>query len=262
MKLRQYQVDAFTTRLFEGNPAAVCPLDTWLDDTILQAIAKENNLAETAFFVPTERGFHLRWFTPIAEVDLCGHATLASAHVLFHILGYAGKRIIFETKSGDLIVETRDDMLTMDFPVRRPATCPLPEALAFGLGRPPLETLASDDYIAVFENEEIVQSLSPDFAALQELDLRGVVVTAPGNKVDFVSRFFAPKLGIPEDPVTGSTHCELTPYWAERLGKVDLKARQISNRGGDLQCRLQGDRVILAGRAVTFMEAEIDLGGC
>ena len=259
MKIRQYQVDAFTTRVFEGNPAAVCPLEAWLDDTVLQAIAAENNLPDTAFFVPSERGFRLRWFTPIAEVDLCGHATLASAHVLFAILGYAKKQIIFETRSGELVVESNNGLLTMNFPARVPVSCPVPDGLIDGLGHPPLEVLAADDYIVVFQNEEIVRLLSPDFSKLQQLNLRGVVVTAPGNAVDFVSRFFAPKIGVPEDPVTGSAHCELTPYWAGRLGKNTLEARQVSKRGGSLRCQLQGNRVILAGRAVTFMVAEIDL---
>lgn len=259
MKIRQYQVDAFATRVFEGNPAAVCPLDAWLDDALLQSIAGENNLSETAFFVPTERGFHLRWFTPTAEVDLCGHATLASAHVLFEILGYAKKQIRFETRSGELVVESDDGLLAMNFPARVPVSCAAPEALIEGLGHPPLEVMAGDDYIAVFESEEMVRSLSPNFSKLQELDLRGVVATAPGAEVDFVSRFFAPKLGVPEDPVTGSAHCELAPYWAKRLGKDTLEARQVSKRGGNLRCELQANRVILAGRAVTFMVAEINL---
>ncbi len=212
MKIRQYQIDAFATRTFEGNPAAVCPLDSWLDDTLLQAIASENNLSETAFFVPCERGFHLRWFTPVAEVDLCGHATLASAHVIFDILGYTKKQIVFETRSGDLVVESSDGLLTMDFPASIPSLCRMPDALVDGLGHAPIEVLAAEDYIAVFESEAIVQSVTPDFSKLEELDLRGVVVTAPGREVDFVSRFFAPKLGVPEDPVTGSAHCELAPY--------------------------------------------------
>lgn len=260
MKLKQYQVDAFAERVFEGNPAAVCPLDHWLDDGLLQAIANENNLSETAFFVPAEKGFQLRWFTPVAEVDLCGHATLASAHVLFDILGYSGKQIIFQTMSGELVVEAKDGLLTMDFPARPPVAKPIPDALVAGLGRVPQEVWAANDYMAVFEDEEAVRTIAPVFAKLQELDLRGVIVTAPGKDVDFVSRFFAPRIGIPEDPVTGSAHCELTPYWAQRLGKRSFEARQFSPRGGRLSCQLQGDRVILSGRAVTFMMAEINLG--
>ena len=260
MKLKQYQVDAFATRVFEGNPAAVCPLESWLDDGLLQAIANENNLSETAFFVPVERGFHLRWFTPVAEVDLCGHATLATAHVLFDILNFPDKQIIFQTRSGELVVESTDGLLTMNFPARPPVLQPMSGALAEALGHTPQEVWAANDYIAVFESEEIVRSIAPDFAKLQELDLCGVIVTAPGKDVDFVSRFFAPKIGIPEDPVTGAAHCELTPYWAQRLGKTSFEARQLSARGGRLSCRLDENRVILAGKAVTFMVGEIDLG--
>ncbi|GAB3396442.1 PhzF family phenazine biosynthesis protein [Azotobacter armeniacus] len=260
MRLKQYQVDAFATRVFEGNPAAVCPLDNWLDDSLLQAIANENNLSETAFFVPTERGFYLRWFTPIAEVDLCGHATLAAAHVLFEILGFPKKQITFQTKSGELVVESKEGLLTMNFPARPPILRPIFDALVDALGRTPQEVWTANDYIAVFESEEIVRSIAPDFAKLQELDLRGVIVTAPGKDVDFVSRFFAPKIGVPEDPVTGAAHCELTPYWAQRLGKNTFEARQVSARGGRLSCQLEENRVILAGKAVTFMVGEIDLG--
>jgi len=259
MKLKQYQVDAFATRVFEGNPAAVCPLESWLDDSLLQAIANENNLSETAFFVPVERGFHLRWFTPLAEVDLCGHATLATAHVLFEILGFPEQQIIFQTRSGELVVQSKNGLLTMNFPARPPVLQPLSDALAEALGHTPQEVWAANDYIAVFESEEIVRSIAPDFAKLQELDLRGVIITAPGQEVDFVSRFFAPKIGIPEDPVTGAAHCELTPYWAQRLGKNSFEARQLSARGGRLSCRLDENRVILAGKAVTFMVGEINL---
>lgn len=260
MKLTQYQVDAFATRVFEGNPAAVCPLEAWLDDAVLQAIANENNLSETAFFVPIARGFQLRWFTPVAEVDLCGHATLAAAHVLFTRLGYAGPRIVFATRSGELAVEAQDGRLAMDFPARPPRPCPAPPTLLAGLGHPPTAVLAADDYLAVYEHEAIVRSLAPNLAKLQELDRRGVIITAPGEQVDFVSRFFAPKLGVPEDPVTGSAHCTLTPYWAQRFGKTDLEARQVSQRGGNLRCQLQADRVILSGSAVTVLIAELDLG--
>ncbi|MHB8845426.1 MAG: PhzF family phenazine biosynthesis protein [Nitrospirota bacterium] len=262
MKIKQYQVDAFARRVFEGNPAAVCPLDAWLKEETLQAIAGENNLSETAFFVPRGAGFHLRWFTPVAEVDLCGHATLASAHVLFEILGYRKKVIEFETRSGKLIVERKvDGLLAMDFPARPPKPCPAPEALVEGLGRRPVEVLAADDYIAVFDNEADIRALSPDLAKLRQLDLRGVCVTAPGLNVDFVNRFFAPKLGIPEDPVTGSAHCELAPYWSSRLKRKTLRAFQASRRGGEVLCTINDNgRVILQGSAVTFMEAEIDIG--
>jgi len=257
MKIKQYQIDAFATRSFEGNPAAVCPLETWLDDDILQAIAEENNLSETAFFVPSDKGFKLRWFTPASEVDLCGHATLAAAHVLFEILGYAAPIITFETRSGELLVERKGEGLEMNFPARPPKPCEIPEALALGLGQRPVEVLAADDYLAVFEDEATVRAIRPDHALLSKLDLRGVIVTAPGNDVDFVSRFFAPKLAVPEDPVTGSAHCELAPYWADRLGKSVLRARQVSKRGGHIACELRGNRVALLGSAVIFMTAEI-----
>lgn len=260
MKINQYQVDAFANRVFEGNPAAVCPLDDWLDDRILQSIAEENNLSETAFFVPTDGGFHLRWFTPVAEVDLCGHATLAAAHVLFEILGHPEPAISFHTRSGKLIVERQDDLLAMDFPAIHPTPCTPPDALIEGLGQSPVEVLAADDYVAVFDSETTIRSLTPNLAKLGELDLRGVCVTARGNETDFVSRFFAPKLGVPEDPVTGSAHCELAPYWAATLGKTTLSARQVSKRGGNILCQMQNQRVILAGNAVTFMTAEIETG--
>lgn len=260
MKIKQYQVDAFTTRIFEGNPAAVCPLENWPDDGLLQAIAGENNLSETAFFIPTEKGFHLRWFTPVAEVDLCGHATLASAHVIFEILGYPKQAIVFETRSGELVVERSGKLLAMNFPAHFPQPCSTPAALIEGLGKRPIEVLAADDYIAVFDSEATVRALSPDFAKLRELDLRGVCVTSQGGDVDFVSRFFAPKFGIQEDPVTGSAHCELAPYWSARLGKTNLSARQVSKRSGDILCQMSGNRVILSGGAVTFMEAEIETG--
>jgi PhzF family phenazine biosynthesis protein len=256
VKLRQYQVDAFARHVFEGNPAAVVPLVSWLDDAVLQAIAEENNLAETAFFVPSVKGFHLRWFTPTTEVDLCGHATLATAHVLFEHLGHAGLTLTFETRSGDLMVQRQGKLLVMDFPARPPSPCPPPEALPKGLGQHPVHVLAADDYVVVFDSEAAIRSIRPDHAHLGTLDLRGVIVTAPGQEVDFVSRFFAPKYGIPEDPVTGSAHCALAPYWAARLGKTRLQAKQLSKRGGEVLCEVNGNRVMLSGRAVTFMEAE------
>ena len=258
MKIKQYQIDAFATRAFEGNPAAVCPLESWLDDGLLQSIAEENNLSETAFFVPSEKGFKLRWFTPVKEVDLCGHATLAAAHVIFEILGYSLPVITFETRSGELFVEKKGKWLAMDFPICPPTPCDISEILAKGLGRQPLAVLAADDYLAVFDSEAAVRAITPDQALLGQLDLRGVIITAPGTDVDFVSRFFAPKFGIPEDPVTGSAHCELAPYWADKLGKNTLKAKQVSKRGGNITCEIKADRVILSGRAITFMEAEID----
>jgi predicted PhzF superfamily epimerase YddE/YHI9 len=259
MRLRQYQVDAFANRLFEGNPAAVCPLEHWLQDEVLQAIAEENRLSETAFFVPVGEIFQLRWFTPLAEVDLCGHATLATAHVLFAILGYPEPVVRFSTRSGDLSVERQGDSLAMDFPALPLAACEAPRMLIEALGDVPLEVLAADDYVAVYDSEAAILGLEPDMSKLRNLELRGVCVTARGRDVDFVSRFFAPRVGVPEDPVTGSAHCELAPYWAQRLGRKRLRARQLSSRGGEVHCQVSGDRVILSGRAVTFMEGEIFL---
>lgn len=259
MAIRQYQVDAFTAQLFSGNPAAVCPLPHWPDDSLLQAIASENNLSETAFLVPLPDGSQaLRWFTPVAEVDLCGHATLASAHVLFEHLGHAGSVIRFQTRSGELRVRRREGWLDMDFPAQPVQPCPCPPALAQGLGRQPLATLSGADYIAVFASADEVRALTPDMGLLASLSgQRGVIATAPGDDCDFVSRFFAPRYGIPEDPVTGSAHCALMPYWAARLGRATLQARQLSARGGELHCQLAGERVLLSGQAVTFMTADL-----
>ena len=257
MKLKQYQVDAFTDKVFSGNPAAVIPLSSWLDDSLLQAIAEENNLSETAFFVSTEKGFHLRWFTPTKEVKLCGHATLATAHVIFEIIGYPKQAIIFETLSGELVVEKKGEWLEMNFPACPPAPCEFSETLVQALGLRPIEVLAATDYLAVFDSEASIRAITPSQALLGQLDLRGVIITAPGMDVDFVSRFFAPNCGIPEDPVTGSAHCELTPYWANKLGKNILTAKQVSKRGGNITCEMKADRVFLSGCAVIFMEAEI-----
>jgi PhzF family phenazine biosynthesis protein len=259
MQIRQFQVDAFANRPFEGNPAAVCPLDAWLPDHLLQSVAAENNLSETAFFVPARSGFQLRWFTPVAEVDFCGHATLASAHVLFDALGHTEATVMFETRSGTLTVERDADLYAMNFPAQPPRPCALPKALLDGLGATPSEVLAAEDYLAIFENEAQVRSLVPDFSKLRQLDLRGLIATAPGDDFDFVSRFFAPRFGIDEDPVTGSAHCELAPYWSGKLGKNKLRARQISKRGGDVNCEMADARVILRGAAVTFMRGEISI---
>lgn len=257
MKIKQYQIDAFATRAFEGNPAAVCPLQSWLDDDLLQAIAEENNLSETAFFVPSGKGFQLRWFTPESEVDLCGHATLATAYLLFEKLGYSDPLITFETRSGLLSVAKQGDQLQMNFPAQEPEPTAIPDALVQGLGVRPIEVLAADDYLAVFDSEATIRAIKPDHVLLKQLDLRGVIITAIGTEADFVSRFFAPKLGVPEDPVTGSAHCKLAPYWAKKLGKNPLLAKQVSKRGGTLHCEVQDDRVLLSGSAVMFMEAEI-----
>ncbi|WP_347331211.1 PhzF family phenazine biosynthesis protein [Marinimicrobium locisalis] len=259
MALTQYQIDAFATQPFEGNSAAVVPLERWLDEELLQAIAMENNLSETAFFVPDGDGFQLRWLTPTKEVDLCGHATLATAHVLFEHLGYDKPVIRFNSRSGDLFVERRGASLAMDFPAQPTQLVDAPEALTRGLGLVPQAVEANVDYLVVVDCEAQVRALAPDMAELSKLDRRGVMVTAPGDDHDFVSRFFAPKYGIPEDPVTGSAHCQLAPYWAKRLNKNNLSARQISKRGGDVGCEVKGDRVTLLGTAVTVMRAEWSL---
>ncbi|MFB3778016.1 MAG: PhzF family phenazine biosynthesis protein [Bryobacteraceae bacterium] len=259
MRIPLYQIDAFTSRLFAGNPAAVCPLEEWLEDGVLQAIAAENNLSETAFFVKRQNRYHLRWFTPTVEVDLCGHATLASAFVILNYLDRASEQVAFDTRSGELIVSRDGDLLSMDFPSRPPAECPLPARLEEALGRRPLATLMSRDLMAVFEHEEQVRALRPDMDLLTRVEAFAVIVTAPGNDSDFVSRFFAPRGGIAEDPVTGSAHCTLVPYWSQRLGKTSLHARQASARGGELWCEDRGARVVIRGRAVRFLEGQIVL---
>lgn len=260
MKLTLFQADAFTDKLFGGNPAAVCPLEQWLSDEQMQQIAMENNLSETAFFVANNDGFDLRWFTPAVEVDLCGHATLATAHILFEEMGYAKPEIAFYTKSGKLTVSREGDRLMMDFPADRMQKDHGPAVLfqALGINRVP-EVFRSDDYMVVLESEEQVAGLDPDFRMLNEVDARGIIVTAPGDECDFVSRFFAPQSGIDEDPVTGSAHTKTTPYWAAKLDKEELEARQISERGGKLTCRLKGDRVEILGHARTYLKGEISI---
>lgn len=259
MNLTIYQIDAFAENVFEGNPAAVIPLDKWLSDEIMQALAAENNLAETAFFVADKNKYHIRWFTPTREVNLCGHATLASAFVLFNLLGNTTELIEFSSLSDILSVKKDGDLLTLDFPSQIPQVCELPEDMVKGLGLTPLESLKNEDYLVLLENEEALASLKPDFSYLQKLDLRGVIATAPSTEFDFVARFFAPKFGIPEDPVTGSAYTQLTPYWSQKLGKSRLSAKQISSRGGKLLCELNGDRVLISGKAVKYLEGEIEI---
>ena len=259
MRVPIYQVDAFTSRLFAGNPAAVCPLEDWLEDGVLQAVAAENNLSETAFFVRQGDRFHLRWFTPSLEVDLCGHATLASAFVILNYLEPAREAVAFDTRSGELIVRRDGDRLSMDFPARPPVACDVPAGLVEALGASPVRTFRSRDLMAVFETEEEIRALRPRMDLLAQVDAFAVIVTAPAKETDFVSRFFAPRGGIAEDPVTGSAHCTLVPYWSRRLGKNSLHARQVSARGGELWCEDRGDRVTLQGRAVRFMQGEIIL---
>lgn len=259
MKIPYFEVDAFTSRVFGGNPAGVCLLEKWLPTAVMQNIAAENNFSETAFIVPRGQDFELRWFTPAIEIDLAGHPTLASAFVLFNEGKATGSRIRFHSHSGELIVARKGDMLEMDFPSRPGAPCPAPAALVHGLGREPEAVFKARDYVAVFPLETDVRALQPDFAPLRTLDALGIVVTAPGSNCDFVSRFFAPAAGIPEDPVTGSAHCTLIPYWSQRLGKTELLARQISRRGGELFCRSAGERVLIGGKAVLYLRGEIEL---
>jgi len=254
-----YQIDAFAGRLFAGNPAAVCPLEEWLSDEVMQAIGAENNLSETAFLVRRGEGYDLRWFTPEVEVDLCGHATLASAFVVFQYLEPERSEVRFQTRSGQLVVRREDDLLVMDFPSREPARCAMNPALAEALGAAPVELWESRDYMALYETEEQVRGLRPNMNALARVGHFAVIVTAPGREADFVSRFFAPAGGIAEDPVTGSAHCTLVPYWARRLGKTRLHARQVSARGGELCCEHRGERVTIAGRAVRYLEGAIFL---
>lgn len=257
MKLSLFQVDAFSSRVFGGNPAGVCPLDSWLDYDVMQAIAAENNLAETAFFVAGPDRFHLRWFTPTAEVDLCGHATLASAWVLFEKLGVKAPEVCFDTRSGMLTVKRDGAKLSMDFPSRPGDPCDVPPALLTGLGIRSAEVLRARDYLVVLESEAAVRAIKPDFAKLMEVETFGIIVTAPGDGTDFVSRFFAPRMGVPEDPVTGSSHCTLIPYWAKRLGKQHMKAHQVSPRGGEIFCGHYDARVSIAGHAVLYLEGTI-----
>jgi PhzF family phenazine biosynthesis protein len=261
MRIPLYQIDAFAERPFAGNPAAVCPLDAWLPEAVMQAIAAENNLSETAFFVPEGEGYRLRWFTPTTEVDLCGHATLASGFVVFRWLQPERRHITFETEQAGPLTVIRDgDLLALDFPSRPPASCAMSEPLAAALGRRPAALLAARDFLAIYESADDIAGLTPDFAALAALDRFAIIVTAPGTGgVDFVSRFFAPARGVDEDPVTGSAHCTLIPYWAQRLGKNRLAARQLSRRGGTLSCALDGDRVTIAGRALPYLEGTITI---
>jgi PhzF family phenazine biosynthesis protein len=260
MELTLFQVDAFASEYFEGNPAAVVPLENWLPDALLQAIAQENNLSETAFFINNEDAFHLRWFTPLAEVDLCGHATLASAFVLFKELGYHEQTIHFDTRSGRLSVTRNGRRLAMNFPATPASPVAVSDDLIDAVGAKPKEVLESRDIVFVYEDANDVAALRPNMDALARLVPFGLIVTAPGIDCDFVSRFFAPAMGIAEDPVTGSAHCTLVPYWANRLGKNELTARQISKRGGNIWCGLENDRVRLEGEAVLYLRGSILLG--
>jgi len=259
MRIPIYQIDAFTNEQFKGNPAAVCPLTEWIKDDLMQDIAAENNLSETAFFVKKDHEYELRWFTPKEEVDLCGHATLASAYVIFTYLDKRITKVIFHTKSGILEVSREGSLLTMIFPSREGEKCEAPEALIKGLGKRPNEVFQSRDYMAVFETEQEIMSLDLNMDELKKLDGLGVIVTAKGNEVDFVSRFFAPKVGIDEDPVTGSAHCTLVPYWKRVLGKNEFVALQLSERGGKLFCADLGEMVKISGEATSYLEGHINV---
>lgn len=260
MKLNLYQVDAFTNRIFGGNPAAICPLKEWLPTELMQKIALENNLSETAFFVPQDNGFHIRWFTPAVEVDLCGHATLATGHVLFQHLGFEDNLINFKSRSGHLSIKKEGENYVLDFPKDNLKKVEPPSEIKNSLN---LEIKACyegrEDFLVLVDSLSQVEKVSPDFGILKKLNARGVIVTAKGNEVDFVSRCFFPAFGIDEDPVTGSAHTTLTPFWAEQLNKSVMTAKQISARGGDLICKLNGDRVEIGGRARTYLIGEIEI---
>jgi PhzF family phenazine biosynthesis protein len=259
MRIPIYHIDAFTSRLFGGNPAAVCPLEQWLDEATLQSIAAENSLPETAFIKGGGGAYEIRWMTPVQEIDLCGHATLASGHVIFEVLEPGLDKVVFQSKSGPLRVDKEGDRLVLEFPSRPPKAIAPPPSLATILGATPREVLKARDLMAVFETEAEVRGLKPDLHAMLTLDTFGVIVTAPGSDVDFVSRFFAPARGIPEDPVTGSAHCTLVPYWSKRLGKKSLTARQVSARGGELVLEDHGERVRIGGRTVQYLEGTLEL---
>ncbi|HEY1490929.1 MAG TPA: PhzF family phenazine biosynthesis protein [Verrucomicrobiae bacterium] len=258
MKIQYFEVDAFASKPFQGNPAGICPLTKWLPDALMQDIAAENNLSETAFFVPRGDDYELRWFAPSVEIDLCGHATLASAFILVSELGRKGDTVRFHTKSGALSVTRKGDIFTLDFPSRPPKPASIPDALIRGLGKKPVQVLKARDYFALYESAEDVRTLNPDIPLLGTLDEK-VIVTAPGVDSDFVSRFFAPTAGVPEDPATGSSHCTLIPYWSARLGKTKMFARQLSKRSAEFFCELAGDRVLIGGKAVLYSKGQIEI---
>jgi len=259
MEIPLYQIDAFTSKLFKGNPAAVCPIDKWLPPEIMQSIAKENNLSETAFFVPQGNNFHIRWFTPESEVDLCGHATLAAAYVLFNILDYKRDRIKFDSKSGMLAVTKDNEQIVLDFPAQPPVLCDIPKEIMEAFDIVPIECLKSEDFVVVFERELDIEAANPDSEPLKKLDLRGVIITAKSYRYDFVARFFAPKYGVPEDPVTGSAYTQLAPYWASKIGSKKFRVKQMSSRGGELSCEVVGDRVFISGKAIKYLEGKINI---
>lgn len=261
MQLSLYQVDAFTNTLFGGNPAAVVPLNEWLSVDLMQNIAAENNLAETVFFVPKDEGFHIRWFTPELEIDLCGHATLASAFILYEYLDYSKPQLVFYSKSGELVVTRVGGKYQLNFPARMPEkVSEYPAELLAGLGiEEPVAVYKSRDYVVEVATGKEVLNVRPDFSILDKIDVIGIIVTAAGSDCDFVSRFFAPNCGIPEDPVTGSAHSTLVPFWSEKLNKTALHAKQLSKRGGELWCKHEGDRVTMSGHCVFYMKGEINV---
>jgi PhzF family phenazine biosynthesis protein len=262
MKLTLFQIDAFAEKVFSGNPAAVVPLDKWLPDDVMQNIAMENNLSETAFFIPDGEGFYIRWFTPVTEVNLCGHATLATGHLVFNHLGFNGDEIIFQSKSGILKVKRQNDLIFLDFPASKLNEIPLPDKIENAFGILPekcFDSINIDDLMMVFDSEQIIQELQPDFEFIKKLESRGIIVTSKSTKYDFVSRFFAPAVGIHEDPVTGSAHTLLIPYWSKELNKTELTAKQISKRGGVLHCKNKGERVEIGGKAFTYLKGEIKI---
>lgn len=259
MKCAIFQVDAFASKPFEGNPAAVVPLEYWLDDDILLKIATENNLSETAFFVKNEKGFDLRWFSPTTEVPLCGHATLASAYVVFNELGYDKNMVHFNTQSGELIVLKDENGFIMDFPTKAPKPCPIPNGLSEALGVPITECHQNNFVVCVAKDEEAVKNAQPDHDALSAIAPGEFILTAKSRTYDFVSRCFAPGHGLEEDPVTGAAHCVVAPFWADRLGKATLRARQVSRRGGDITCTIKGNRVELFGKATLYLKGQIEI---
>lgn len=260
MELNIYQIDAFTQDQFKGNPAAVCPLENWISDEIMQAIAMENNLSETVFYVKEGDVFHIRWFTPEVEVKMCGHATLATAYVMFEVLKYPTDKIVFSSKSGQLeVVKETNGMLTLNFPVTPLEKCEIPSILEEALNTKVLETFTSMDLVVLLPSQSDVVALNPNFELVKNIRARGVVVTAPGDDVDFVSRFFGPQSGVNEDPVTGSAHTILAPFWGKKLNKTKMVARQLSKRGGEVICELEGDRVKMSGYAKCFMKGTIFL---
>ena len=261
MNITIYQIDAFSCGPFSGNPAAICPLDSWIDDSLMQSIAAENNLSETAFFVKNQDAYEIRWFTPVAEVNLCGHATLATAYVLFEFLDHMNETIIFSSKSGKLKAEKKNDLIYLNFPAQAMTSCDVPPALIKSVEEKIIDCLKNEDYCLILENEKAVEEFVPDLVAFEQLDLRGLIISAPSAtlKNSFVSRFFAPKLGVNEDPVTGSAHTQLIPYWAKKFNSDILFARQLSKREGKLLCELHGERVLIGGECELFLQGTISI---